>query len=161
GLHPSDLIVIAGRPSMGKTALATNIAFNAARAYVPGAGPGKPAEDGAAVAFFSLEMSGEQLATRILAEQSNIPADKIRRGMISNADFNVFTQVVAQLQSVPLYTDDTAALTVAALRSRARRLKRTKDLGLIVVDYLQLMRPGSGNHRPENRVQEISEITRG
>ncbi|MGH7054436.1 MAG: replicative DNA helicase [Stellaceae bacterium] len=163
GLHASDLIVLAGRPAMGKTALATNIAFNAASRYRPGrtADGRLIAEDGAVVGFFSLEMSAEQLATRILAEQTEIPSDRIRRGDIGREDFDKFIQASQRLATLPLYIDDTPALSVAALRTRARRLMRQQGLGLIVVDYLQLMRPAKESRGSENRVQEISEITRG
>ena len=163
GLHPSDLIILAGRPSMGKTALATNIAFNAAKAYRAVRGPdGRlAAEDGAVVGFFSLEMSAEQLATRILAEESGTSSDKIRRGEVRREDFDKFVQASQRLAAVPLYIDDTPALSVSALRTRARRLKRQQGLGLIVIDYLQLMRPSAATRAIENRVQEISEITRG
>src|SRR5690348_9319557 len=163
GLHPSDLIVLAGRPSMGKTALATNIGFYAARNYRPSAAPDshKPAEDGAVVGFFSLEMSAEQLATRILAEESSVSSDRIRRGDVSHEDFDRFVNASQQLAALKLFIDDTPALSVAALRTRARRLKRQQGLGLIVVDYLQLLRPSSQTRAQDNRVQEISEITRG
>ena len=163
GLHPSDLVILAGRPGMGKTSLATNIAFNAAKAYVEGIGPNgrKIAEDGAVIGFFSLEMSAEQLATRILAEESGVSSDRIRRGDVRKDDFDRFVSVSQQLASLPLYIDDTPALSVAALRTRARRLKRQQGLGLIVIDYLQLMRPSGTSRGQENRVQEISEITRG
>ena len=164
GLHPSDLIILAGRPSMGKTSLATNIAFNAGKAYIAGVGPDgrKIAEDGAVIGFFSLEMSAEQLATRILAEESTVSSDRIRRGDVSRDDFERFVAASQRLATVPLYIDDTPALSVAALRTRARRLKRQLGLGLIVIDYLQLLRAGgSAGRGAENRVQEISEITRG
>jgi replicative DNA helicase len=163
GLHPSDLIILAGRPSMGKTALATNIAFNAAKAYRAGLGPdGRPtAEDGAVIGFFSLEMSAEQLAARILSEESGTSSDRIRRGDVRRDDFDRFVTASQRLAQVPLYIDDTPALSVAALRTRARRLKRQQGLGLIVVDYLQLLRPAGQSRGQENRVQEISEITRG
>src|SRR5437879_3276316 len=167
GLHPSDLIILAGRPSMGKTALATNIAFSAAKAYRPAHGAdgridlSRAAEDGAVVGFFSLEMSAEQLATRILAEESGTSSDRIRRGEVRREDFDKFVAASHRLAAVPLYIDDTPALSAAALRTRARRLKRQQGLGLIVVDYLQLMRPSSQNRVMENRVQEISDITRG
>ncbi|MGQ0663202.1 MAG: replicative DNA helicase [Pseudomonadota bacterium] len=162
GLHPSDLVVLAGRPSMGKTALATKIAFNAAAAYKEQRSPDGTLEviDGAKVAFFSLEMSTEQLATRILSEESEIRSDKIRRGEVRSDDFPTFVAVATRLARLPLFIDDTPALTVAALRTRARRLKRTHSLGLVVIDYLQLIAPAPGS-RPENRVQEISAITRG
>ena len=162
GLHPSDLVVLAGRPSMGKTAIATNIGFNAARAYRAERLPdGRTiAEDGAAVGFFSLEMSAEQLATRILSEESRVPSNNIRKGEVSHEDFDRFIEASQRLAAVPFYIDDTPALSIAALRTRARRLKRMHGLDLIVIDYLQLLR-GGGEHRQENRVQEISDITRG
>lgn len=156
GLHPSDLVILAGRPSMGKTALATNIAFAAAKAHLRSGG-----QEGAVVGFFSLEMSAEQLATRILADEAEVPSDKIRRGEVKDSDFPRFVAASQELSRVPFFVDDTPALSLAALRTRARRLKRTHGLGLIVIDYLQLLR-GSGSARSqENRVQEISEITRG
>jgi replicative DNA helicase len=163
GLHPSDLIILAARPSMGKTSLATNIAFNAARNYRTGkAEDGRTVtEDGAVVGFFSLEMSAEQLATRILAEESGVPSDRIRRGDVGNEDFEKFVQASRELAEMPLYIDDTPALTIAALRTRARRLKRQKGLDLVIVDYLQLMQGSRDGRGAENRVQEISEITRG
>jgi replicative DNA helicase len=155
GLQRSDLIILAGRPSMGKTALATNMGFNAALAYYRSEG-----QDGAGVAFFSLEMSSEQLATRLLGDFSSVPSDKIRRGDIKNEDFMKFVEASQTLSRVPLYIDDTPGLTVAGLRTRARRLKRMlPHLGLIIIDYLQLLR-GSSGKREENRVQEVSEITR-
>jgi replicative DNA helicase len=152
---------------MGKTALATNIAFNAAKAYRPAQGADgridltRSAEDGAVVGFFSLEMSTEQLATRILAEESGTSSDRIRRGEVRREDFDKFVLASQRLASVPLYIDDTPALSVGALRTRARRLKRQHGLGLIVVDYLQLLRPSAQTRAMENRVQEISDITRG
>jgi replicative DNA helicase len=152
---------------MGKTALATNIAFNAAKAYQPARGADgridltRQAEDGAVVGFFSLEMSAEQLATRILAEESGTSSDKIRRGEVRKEDFDKFVMASQRLAAVPLYIDDSPALSIAALRTRARRLKRQHGLGLIVIDYLQLMRPTAASRGLENRVQEISEITRG
>jgi replicative DNA helicase len=167
GLHPSDLVILAGRPSMGKTALATNIAFNAAKAYRPMRDAdgridlSRGAEDGAVVGFFSLEMSAEQLATRILAEESGTSSDRIRRGEVRREDFDKFVMASQRLAAVPLYIDDTPALSVSALRTRARRLKRQQGLGLIVIDYLQLMRPSATARTMENRVQEVSEITRG
>ena len=163
GLHPSDLVILAGRPSMGKTSLATNIAFNAAKAFRAVPGPdGRPvAEDGAVIGFFSLEMSAEQLATRILAEESGVSSDRIRRGDVRREDFDKFVAASQRLAAVPLYIDDTPALSVAALRTRARRLKRQQGLGMIVIDYLQLLRPSGAGRGQENRVQEISEITRG
>ncbi|MGH6927224.1 MAG: replicative DNA helicase [Dongiaceae bacterium] len=161
GLHDSDLVILAARPSMGKTALATNIAFNAAQAYREErdeVGHVKVLE-GAKVAFFSLEMSAEQLATRILSEQTSIPSDRIRRGEVREEDFPKFVAAAQQLTRLPFFIDDTPGLSVPALRTRARRLKRQHGLGLIVVDYLQLIR-SVGATRSENRVQELSEITR-
>ncbi len=162
GLHPSDLIVLAGRPSMGKTALATNIGFNAARAFREKklADGRVVAEDGARIGFFSLEMSAEQLATRILSEESGVSSNNIRKGEVSHEDFDRFIVASQALASAPFYIDDTPALTIAALRTRARRLQRQHGLDLIIIDYLQLLR-GTGEGRQENRVQEISEITRG
>ncbi|MFA4993734.1 MAG: replicative DNA helicase [Bdellovibrionales bacterium] len=155
GLQRSDLVILAGRPSMGKTALATNMAFNAAHAYFKSEG-----REGSGVAFFSLEMSSEQLATRLLGDFSSVPSDKIRRGEIKTEDFTKFVEASQILSRVPLYIDDTPGLSVAALRTRARRLKRmVPNLGLIIIDYLQLLR-GTGTRREENRVQEVSEITR-
>ena len=163
GLHPSDLLILAGRPSMGKTALATTIAYNAASAYrqVHDDSGNLSFTDGAVIGFFSLEMSAEQLATRLLAEASKINSERLRRGEVNDDEFtNKVMPASNRLQELPLFIDDTPALTISQLRTRARRLKRTHDLGLIVVDYLQLMRP-SGSQRFDNRVQEISEITRG
>ena len=162
GLHHSDLLILAGRPGMGKTALATNIAFNAAsrwmRDHEDGIAPEKSM--GAKVAFFSLEMSADQLATRILSEQSGISAENLRMGKISQQDFRNLARAAADLETLPLFIDDTPGLTIAALRTRARRLKRRHGVGMIVVDYLQLLQ-GSGRSSEANRVQEISEISRG
>lgn len=155
GLQRSDLVILAGRPSMGKTALATNMAFNAARAYLQSGG-----KEGAVVAFYSLEMSAEQLATRILADISSVASDKIRRGEVKDTDFHSFVQASQELAAAPLFIDDTAALTIGAIRTRSRRLQRQHKLGMIVIDYLQLV-SGSGKGGQENRVLEISEITRG
>jgi len=162
GLHNSDLIILAGRPGMGKTSLATNIAFNTAIRLIRDREAGIEDEKsiGAAVAFFSLEMSADQLATRILSEQSEISSEDLRMGRISMADFNRLARAAQDLEGLPLYIDDTPALTIAALRTRARRLKRQRGVGLIVVDYLQLLQ-GSGRNSDGNRVQEISEISRG
>lgn len=162
GLLPSDLIVLAGRPGMGKTALATNIAFNAASRYrmeESGGGESKVV-DGAKVGFFSLEMSSEQLATRILAEQTEIPSDKLRRGEVRDSDFGRIVRASQEMETLPLFIDDSPELTVAGLRARARRLRRRHGVSLIIVDYLQLMRPTS-SMRLNNRVQEVSEITQG
>ncbi len=151
GLHKSDLVIIAGRPSMGKTALATNIAFNAAQ---------KIQEDGkkSCIAFFSLEMSSEQLSTRILAEQSRIKSNDIRRGKISEEQFDKFIETSKNIAELPLYIDETPAISIAALSNRARRIKRIYGLDMVVIDYIQLMR--ASNTR-DGRVQEISEITQG
>jgi replicative DNA helicase len=153
GLQPSDLLILAGRPSMGKTSLATNIAFNAAQAYAQSNG-----KEGAVVAFYSLEMSAEQLATRILSEVSEVGSEKIRKGEVRDVEFRRFVEASQTLASIPLYIDDTPALSIAQVRTRSRRLKRQFGLGLIVIDYLQLLR-GTGS--VESRVLEISEITRG
>jgi replicative DNA helicase len=161
GLHPSDLIILAGRPGMGKTALATKIAFGAAKALLANARTENPnAMANKAIAIFSLEMSSEQLATRLLAEEARVSADRIRRGEINQKDFDNFVKVSRDISQLPLVIDDTPALTLSALRTRCRRLKRTNGLGLIVIDYLQLMRPAAGT-KPENRVLEISQITQG
>jgi replicative DNA helicase len=161
GLHPSDLLILAGRPGMGKTALATKIAFGAAKALVGEARVADPnALPKAHVAIFSLEMSAEQLATRLLSEEAQISSDRIRRGDIGQRDFDKFVQVSREIANLPIDIDDTPAITLSALRTRCRRLKRTRGLALIVVDYLQLMRPSAGT-RPENRVLEISQITQG
>lgn len=157
GLHPSDLLVLAGRPGMGKTAFATRIATGAARALQADA---KASEKRGVVAIFSLEMSAEQLATRVLAEQARISGDRIRRGDIGPRDFDRFVAVAREIGGMPIEIDDTPAITLSALRTRARRLKRTRGLALIIIDYLQLMRPAAGT-RPENRVLEISQITQG
>jgi replicative DNA helicase len=162
GFHPSDLIILAGRPSMGKTALATKMAFAAAGALKERIGEDgtRQVVEGAKVAFFSLEMSAEQLATRLLSEVTQVPSDKIRRGEVRGEDFPRFVEAAQELHRLPLYIDDTPALSVSALRTRARRLHRTSGLGMIVVDYLQLLTLPA-NVRPESRVQEISAITRG
>ncbi|MEO0500536.1 MAG: replicative DNA helicase [Pseudomonadota bacterium] len=161
GLHRSDLVILAGRPAMGKTALATNIAFSAAEQFMRDKKDDPEAETtGAAVAFFSLEMSADQLATRILAEQSKINSEDLRMGRISQSQFRDLGRAAARLETLPLHIDDTPGLTIAALRSRARRLKRQKGIGLIVIDYLQLLQ-GTSRKSADNRVQEISEITRG
>ncbi len=161
GLHPSDLIIVAGRPGMGKTALATKIAYGAAHSLMAEARQADPnGVAKAAVAIFSLEMSAEQLATRLLAEEARISGDRIRRGDIGQKEFDKFIQVSRELQGLPLHIDDTPAITLSALRTRCRRLKRTAGLALVVIDYLQLMRPAAGT-RPESRVLEISMITQG
>jgi len=159
GLHPSDLIILAGRPGMGKSSLAMNIAFNCAEEYLKHQSEGGPHSYGAPAAFFSLEMSADQLATRILAEQAEISSESLRSGKMSRDDFQRLAMASQKLADLPLYIDDTPALTIAGLRARARRLKRRHDIGLIVVDYLQLLQ-GSGRAN-DNRVNEISEISRG
>jgi replicative DNA helicase len=161
GLHGSDLVVLAGRPGMGKTSLATAIAFGAARSLLAEARVSDPnAMPKRCVGIFSLEMSAEQLATRLLSEVSRVSSDRIRRGDISQRDFDRFVQVSRELASLPIEIDDTPAITLSALRTRARRLKRTKGLALVVVDYLQLMRPAAGT-KPESRVLEIGQLTQG
>ncbi len=152
GLHPSDLIIIAGRPSMGKTSLATNIAFNAAQKLQDS---GKKSS----IAFFSLEMSSEQLSTRIISEQARISSNDIRRGRISDDQFDKFLETSKNIAELPLYIDETPAISIAALSNRARRIKRLFGLDMIVVDYIQLMRGTTYNK--DGRVQEISQITQG
>ncbi|MFY9320476.1 replicative DNA helicase [Lentibacter algarum] len=158
GLHKSDLLILAGRPSMGKTSLATNIAYNVAKAYKRGKlqDGSEGAVDGGVVGFFSLEMSAEQLAGRILAEASEISSHKIRQGDMDETEFRRFVDAAKELEACPLFIDDTAAIPIAQLAARARRLKRTHGLDLLIIDYLQLVRGTS-----ENRVQEIGEISMG
>jgi replicative DNA helicase len=160
GLQPSDLIILAGRPGMGKTALATNIAYNVAKAW-----EGDTSVDGhrvtingGIVGFFSLEMSAEQLATRIISERTGIPSNKMRRGDISQENFETIRDTMIQIQRLPLYIDETGGVSVAQLAARARRLKRQRGLDLIVIDYIQLMQ-GSTRRAMESRVQEVTEIT--
>jgi replicative DNA helicase len=159
GLHKSDLIVLASRPSMGKTALATNIGFNAAKAHRAERGEDGQLRtvSGAHVGFFSLEMSGEQLVTRILAEQAGVPSERVRRGQLNNAEMDRLFDVAKSLEGLPLHVDEAPATSISGLRARARRLKRQRGLDLIVVDYLQLCE----SSRKDGRVQEVSEITRG
>ncbi|MGH6784914.1 MAG: replicative DNA helicase, partial [Sphingomicrobium sp.] len=162
GLQSSDLVILAGRPGMGKTALATNIAYNVARHWhgeVQADGRTHTI-DGGIVGFFSLEMSAEQLATRIISEQAYIPSERIRRGRIDAEEFDRIVEVSQELQHLPLYIDQTGGITVAQLAARARRLKRQRGLGFLVVDYLQLL-SGSSRRAAEGRVQEVSEITTG
>jgi len=162
GLQASDLIIIAGRPGMGKTSLATNIAYNVARAWQGEVRPDghMSTVNGGIVGFFSLEMSAEQLATRIIAEQTGIPSSTIRRGAITERDFEEIKNVSIELQNLPFYVDETGGLSIAALAARARRLKRQRGLDLIVVDYIQLLQ-GSSKRASEGRVQEVTEITTG
>ncbi len=152
GLHKSDLIILAGRPSMGKTALATNIAYNAAQHVLK-------RQEKSSIAFFSLEMSSEQLSTRILSEQARIKSDDIRRGKVTEEEINRYIETSRNIYNLPLFIDETPAITIATLSNRARRIKRLFGLNLIVVDYIQLMR--SSSNKNEGRVQEISEITQG
>jgi len=161
GLQKSDLIIVAGRPGMGKTALATNIAFNIAKAYQYEVRPDGSHEtmNGGVVGFFSLEMSSEQLATRIIAEQAQVPGYKIRRGDINEQDFHRITQAAREMQVIPFYIDHTGGISIAQLTARARRLKRQRGLDLLVVDYLQLL--SGSKSKGDNRVQELTEITTG
>lgn len=156
GFQNSDLLILAGRPSMGKTALAVTWAYNAAKAYADSSG-----KQGARAAFFSLEMSADQLAGRILAMESGVSGDAIRKGTIQQKDFRAFVEASQIMSQIPLYIDDTPALSIGAVRTRARRLKRQHGLDLIVVDYLQLLRGSGSRQSSENRVLEVSEITRG
>jgi replicative DNA helicase len=160
GLQPSDLIILAGRPGMGKTALATNIAYNVAKAWRDErrADGHRATLDGGIVGFFSLEMSAEQLATRIIGEQTAIPANKIRRGAFKEGDYEKIKQTSTELQNLPLYVDQTGGLSIGQLTARARRLKRQRGLDLLVIDYLQLLQSSKRSGR-DNRVQEITEIT--
>ena len=160
GLHPSDLLILAGRPSMGKTSLATNIAFNIAKARKVGMRPDgtEGSIEGGVVGFFSLEMSAEQLAARILSEASEVPSEQIRRGDMTEGEFRRFVEAAKALESCPLYIDDTPALPISQVAARCRRLKRTHGLDVVIVDYLQLLR---GTGKNDNRVQEVSEITQG
>ena len=163
GLQRSDLIIVAGRPGMGKTALATNMAFAAAERFLQDQADGIDAvrAAGAPIAIFSLEMSAEQLVTRVLSEQSQVTAEQIRTGNLGRQEFASFARTADRLHSLPFYIDDTPGLTIAALRARARRLKRQKGIGLVVVDYLQLLQGTGKGTAGDNRVQEISEISRG
>ena len=160
GLHPSDLLILAGRPSMGKTSLATNIAFNIAKAYKKGRKPdgSEGAVEGGVVGFFSLEMSSEQLAARILSEAAEVPSEQIRRGDMTEQEFRRFVEAAKALETCPLYIDDTPAVPISQLAARARRLKRTHGLDVLIIDYLQLVRPASAK---DSRVNEVSEITQG
>jgi replicative DNA helicase len=159
GLHPSDLLILAGRPSMGKTSLATNVAFNIAKSHKRGRLPDgtEGSVEGGVVGFFSLEMSAEQLAARILSEASEVPSEQIRRGDMTEAEFRRFVEAAKALEACPLYIDDTPALPISQVAARARRLKRTHGLDVLIIDYLQLLKGTS----KDNRVQEVSEITQG
>jgi replicative DNA helicase len=160
GLHRSDLLILAGRPSMGKTSLATNIAFNIAKAYKKGLTDdgSEGAIEGGSVGFFSLEMSAEQLAARVLSEAAEVPSEQIRKGDMTEVEFRRFVEAAKSLETCPLYIDDTPALPISQLAARARRLKRTHGLDVIIVDYLQLVRPATAK---DSRVNEVSEITQG
>jgi replicative DNA helicase len=162
GLHGSDLVILAGRPSMGKTALATNIAFNVSKAYAYDIQPdgSRKTSNGGVVAFFSLEMSAEQLAMRLLADASGVPSDRLRKGEIDASEFGRVRDAALEIQEAPLFIDATGGLSISKLAARARRLKRQTGLDLIVVDYLQLITGGEGN-KTDNRVQEVSMITQG
>ncbi len=154
GLHKSDLVILAGRPGMGKTALATNISYHAAQNILS-------RQVDSSVAFFSLEMSSEQLSTRILSEQARIKSDDIRKGKVTESDINRYIEASRNIYNLPLFIDETPAITISTLCNRARRIKRLHGLSLVVVDYIQLMRAPSSNNRGDNRVQEVSEITQG
>ncbi len=160
GLHPSDLIVVAGRPGMGKSSLATNMAFHAARLWLKDKTDGAEPARGAPALLFSLEMSADQLAARILSEQTEIDMRKIRSGhRISDGEFARLVQTAQVLRDLPLHIDDTGGISIAQIAARARRMKREKNIGMVLVDYLQLVEPAT--RRMENRVQEISEVTKG
>jgi replicative DNA helicase len=160
GLQPSDLIIVAGRPGMGKSALATNVGFNVARAWAGELQPDGTMKtvNGGIVGLFSLEMSAEQLATRIVAEQSRVPSSNIRRGRIDESEFARIVETAREMNRIPLYIDQTGGLSIAQLSARARRLKRQRGLDLLIVDYLQLMQ-GNSKRGADNRVQEVTEIT--
>jgi replicative DNA helicase len=158
GLQPSDLIILAGRPGMGKTSLATNMAFHTARAYVQDKEAGAEVPRGAPVLFFSLEMAAQQLSARILSEQTEIEMWKIRNGKFSEHEWEKFVLAMQDLSTLPLYIDDTGGISIAQIAARARRMKREKNIGCIMIDHIQLV---AGSGRPENRVQEITEISKG
>ncbi len=162
GLQQSDLVILAGRPGMGKTALATNMAYNIAKAWRGEVRPDGRTEsvNGGIVGFFSLEMSAEQLATRIISEQTEIPSYRIRRGEIDPSDFDRIAQMAREMETIPLYIDETGGISIAQLTARARRLKRQRGLDLLVIDYIQLL-SGSSRRAQEGRVQEVTEITTG
>jgi len=158
GLQPSDLIIIAGRPGMGKTALGTNMAFNAARIYQQDVEAGEETPRGAPVLFFSLEMAAQQLSARVLSQETEIEMGKIRNGKFSEDEWERFVMTMQSLATIPLYIDDSGGISIAQIAARARRLKREKNIGVIMIDYLQLVEP---SRRQENRVQEITEVTKG
>ncbi|HEV7692631.1 MAG TPA: replicative DNA helicase [Hyphomonadaceae bacterium] len=161
GLHKSDLVILAARPSMGKTALAVNIAYHAAKNCKRSMGPNgvMKTDDGAVVGFFSLEMSSDQLANRVLADIANVPSDKIRGGDLTPSDYESIREAAIQMEGLPLYIDDMGAISISQIAARARRLQRTVGLDLLMVDYLQLI-TSSGGKKSENRVQEVTEITK-
>lgn len=162
GLQSSDLVILAARPAMGKSSLACNIAFNVAKAYKKGINDEgqEVVVDGAAVGIFSLEMSAEQLATRLIAEESGVPSNQIRRGQIDENEFRSIQETVQLIESIPLFIDDTGGISIAQLTARARRLKRLHGIGLLIIDYVQLI-AGTGKRANENRVQEVTQITMG
>src|SRR3569833_1318485 len=158
GLQPSDLLILAGRPGMGKTALGTNMAFHAARQYLRDVESGAEYPSGAPVLFFSLEMAAQQLSGRILSEQTELEVWKIRNGRFSETEWEKFVLSMQELSNLPLFIDDTGGISIAQIAARARRMKREKNIGLIIIDYLQLVEP---SRRHDNRVQEITEVTKG
>jgi replicative DNA helicase len=158
GLQPSDLLIVAGRPGMGKSSLAANMAFNAARLYQQDIEAGAEVPRGAPVVFFSLEMAAQQISGRILSEQTEIEMWKIRNGKFTDAEWDKFVLTMQELSTLPLYIDDTGGISIAQIAARCRRLKREKNIGCIMIDYLQLIEP---SRRAENRVQEITEVTKG
>jgi len=158
GLQPSDLLILGGRPGSGKTSLSTNMAFHAARQYVRDTEAGAEFPSGAPVLFFSLEMAAQQLSARILSEQTGIEMWKIRNGKLADSEWEKFVLTMQDLASLPLYIDDTGGISIAQIAARARRLKREKNIGLIVIDYIQLV---ASSRAYENRVQEITEVTKG
>jgi len=157
GLQPSDLIILAGRPGMGKTSLATNMAFHTARAYVQDVEAGAEVPRGAPVLFFSLEMAAQQLSARILSEQTEIEMWKIRNGRFSESEWEKFVLTMQDLSTLPFYIDDTGGISIAQIAARARRLKREKNIGCVMIDHIQLV---AGTGRSENRVQELTEISK-
>jgi replicative DNA helicase len=158
GLQPSDLIILAGRPGMGKTSLATNMAFHAARYWVQDQEAGEKVSKGAPILFFSLEMAAQQLSARILSEQSELEMWKIRNGKFSENEWEKFVHTMQELSTLPLYIDDTGGISIAQIVARARRMKREKNIGVVIIDHIQLV---AGSRRTENRVQEITEISKG
>jgi len=158
GLQPSDLLILAGRPGMGKTALGTNMAFHCAKAYVDDLATNAEYPRGAPVLFFSLEMAAQQLSARILSEQAELEMWKIRNGKFTDSEWEKFVLTMQELSTLPLYIDDTGGISIAQIAARARRMKREKNIGLIIIDYLQLVEP---SRRHDNRVQEITEVTKG